>query len=194
MNKQNGFVSLIVVLVLVAVAGLGYFYLKSNNQVVVNNPPAKRLVPTTPIVAPITTPVNPPANPPVSTPENKSSAIETYLAMRAEFDKAQSFDDIVLLGKKYSTPTRVKFLISQQAQFAKLPPSFTQGMISSLKSFSPSVQNIDVANIKESVIGNIDTLIVSDKLGKFHGTVNMVNEAGVWKVDIEDWGSPTTNN
>jgi hypothetical protein len=106
-----------------------------------------------------------------------SSGGEFYLAYRAAFDQATSFDELLPWAAK-----------ARREQIAKAPTSERAEAFAMVKMFD---DRINVTVVKETPSASGAELqvegISAESRGKATGVVTLVKEDGAWKIDRENW-------
>ena len=109
---------------------------------------------------------------------------DSYLKMKPEADKMQTFDDYVAYINKYGSKSKIREVQNINKE-TSLPAGFKERLISTLKSITPTAK--DLTTIKESVANEVATLTISTNKPELKGKVLLVLEEGVWKFDHESW-------
>lgn len=105
------------------------------------------------------------------------SGSEFYLAYRAAFDRATSFDELLPWAAK-----------ARREQIANAPASERAEAFVMVKMFD---DRINVTVVKETPSANGAELqvegISAERRGKATGVITLVKEDGAWKIDRESW-------
>jgi len=106
-----------------------------------------------------------------------SSGGEFYLAYRAAFDKATSFDELLPWAAK-----------ARREQIAKAPANERAEAFAMVKMFD---DRVNVTVVKETPSASGAELqvegISAESRAKATGVVTLVKEDGAWKIDRENW-------
>lgn len=141
--------------------------------------PDKTSIQTSPAISPITNPT------PTSTSVDKSKVLspkESYLIMKAEADSIKSYADLEAYTLKYGSKEQIAKV---EANKEKIDTSFGDQMVAAMKFLSPSSKEITI--IQETINGNIATLNVQTTKPGLEGTVTLVLENNIWKLELESW-------
>jgi len=110
---------------------------------------------------------------------------ESYLEMRADFDRAVTFSDLELITIKYGSKSRIAEIVKHKEQIAA-NPDLTNSIISLLTANIPKSDNI--GNISEEFVGQENaTLKITAKDYSAEGVAQIVIEDGAWKLISESW-------
>ena len=108
---------------------------------------------------------------------NYSSGGEFYLAYRAAFDQATSFDELLPWAAK-----------ARREQITKAPASERAEAFAMVKMFDDRI-NVTVVNETPSASGaelQVEA-ISAESRAKATGVITLVKEDGAWKIDRESW-------
>jgi hypothetical protein len=115
---------------------------------------------------------------PAQAQKAEQTASQFYLAYRAAFDKAKAIEDLL------------PYLAKKNADQVKATPAAERAQMFGVMKAMGTLTNVKI--LKEAKKGEGATLSVEglgpDK-NKTTGTVEIVKEAGAWKVGNEDWHS-----
>lgn len=112
-------------------------------------------------------------------------AKEAYLNMKSEFDKAENYDALEELYKKYGTENKLLEFYNSQAQIDILAGTFKEAAFNMIKQNFPSQEKIK--EITGILSDNQAKLYSLTHDGKKEGTIIMVLENNIWKLDSESW-------
>jgi hypothetical protein len=115
-------------------------------------------------------------------PQNQLSPSEVYIAYRREFDKANSFDELLATASKYVSKGQIEEI--------KNTPTIQREMafklVKSIFADSGTINDIRIVN-QEIGVNTATLSLETTKNPNVKGTVSMVLEDGTWKVDLENW-------
>jgi hypothetical protein len=114
---------------------------------------------------------------------------DTYLILKAEEDNLNDFNGYYEFAKKYVSTAKMAEINSQLNQVNLLPSGFFEQVISVMKSTYP--QSKDIRNIETVISGNKATLTVLTNKPNQKGTIDLILEKNVWKLDNELWTEKT---
>ena len=171
MNTQKGIAPLIIALVIALVAGGGAYAVTKNKKVPKEEKQeVKEQKRDEKVVAKASLSEDPK---------------EAYLAMRAEFEKIKTFDEFYAFSLKYGSTAQLGKLQKDKAQIDALGVEMKNGLVAAMKSLMPTLS--EIKDIKVVISGNKATLTVSTADPSEKGTVILMKEGGVWKLDNESW-------
>jgi hypothetical protein len=111
---------------------------------------------------------------------------ESYIEIKAEFDKVADFDNFERVIRKYGSVKRIAEFEKEKKQAEGMSESFKENIVSLVVQQSmPKLS--EIGDISAKVEGDIATLSVTTKERDKQGTVIMVLENGVWKLESESW-------
>ncbi len=131
-----------------------------------------------------TTPVPIPTVTVVKTTPTASSK-DAYLKMKAEEDHLNTFDEYLVFLNKYGTKEKNEEVNKGLGQINLLPTGFKEQLMSMVKSGSPLLK--DITNVDEKVEDNVSLLKITSNNPQLQGTVKLILENGIWKLDSEVW-------
>lgn len=103
-----------------------------------------------------------------------------YMNYKEEFDKAESYSEYAALVRKYGSSDAI-----EKIDKASVPMSMLNSAFEMMKSVAPTAS--DFASVDEQITGDTATLSITTKDGESSGTISMVKEDGVWKVQKDSW-------
>ncbi len=110
---------------------------------------------------------------------------ESYTEMKGAFDKIVKYEDLKDFYYKYGSQEKITEFYNSNLQTLSLPESFGEQIVSLMKSAIPSLE--EITNISESIENDQATLNIGSIISDLKGTVILVREDDVWKLDSEGW-------
>jgi hypothetical protein len=105
--------------------------------------------------------------------------------MKGAFDKIVKYEDLKDFYYKYGSQEKITEFYNSNLQTLSLPESFGEQIVSLMKSAIPSLE--EITNISESIENDQATLNIGSIISDLKGTVILVREDDVWKLDSEGW-------
>jgi len=119
---------------------------------------------------------------PATAPQNQLSPSEVYIAYRREFDKANSFDELLATASKYVS----KGQIEEIKNTPTLQREMAFKLVKSIFAGSGTINDIRIVN-QEIGVNTATLSLETIKNPNLKGAASMVLEDGAWKVDLESW-------
>lgn len=110
---------------------------------------------------------------------------ESYMEIKAEFDKIIDFAGLEAAVLKYGSKNRIEELEKEKKQYEAMPGSLKENIVSALIQNMPKLN--EIGEISSVIKGGVATLtIFTIDLSK-NGTIQVVLEDNEWKLENESW-------
>lgn len=110
---------------------------------------------------------------------------ESYLIIKSEFEKVNTFDDYMAYLNNYGDPAIVAEMEQKQGELEDMSDIIKQGLVSMAKMMSIKVE--DITNIQETINGKNAILEITTTNLNQKGTVKMIKDGNQWKLGEESW-------
>jgi len=122
-------------------------------------------------------------------PKAGDSPTDIFLASNQEMNDAENFDQMMAVGVRYATKASLEEFNQQTDAMAQITTEQKQMLYAFAKAMLVNNENIDVAGIQETIVGDTATVIAKTKDGKNTGTITLKKEDGVWRLEQSSWKS-----
>lgn len=118
---------------------------------------------------------------------------ESYMEMKAEFDKVKNFADFEIAILKYGSKNRIKEFEKEKSQYGDMPDSYKENSVSLLVRTNMPKLN-EIGEIGSAIKGGVATLnIFTIDLSKT-GVAQLTREDKEWKLESESWENAEDDN
>jgi len=178
-HKKTGLVIIVFGLIFLAVLAAGayyYFFIMNPAQ-----PSGTPVATSTPETTQPTQPGQPSPQPqPQPQPQPTKSAKATFLEMKNDFDKINTFINYEQTIRKYGSKNRITQLEQIKKQYSSLASSARDEFVNSL--IKATAKGKEIEEISEKVIDSTATLNITIKEMEEKAIIKMVAEQGQWMV------------
>jgi hypothetical protein len=168
-------------LFLIAISAGAYYYFFRTKPV--ENTPAS-MITETPLVEKQEKPAEVIPEPASPAAEEKDPK-ESYMEMKAEFDKIIDFAGLEAAVLKYGSKNKIEELEKEKNQYETMPDSFKENIVSVLIKNMPKLN--EIGEISSAIKGGLATLTISTIDLSKNGTIQMAREDNEWKLESESW-------
>ncbi|MDO5561161.1 MAG: LPXTG cell wall anchor domain-containing protein [bacterium] len=112
------------------------------------------------------------------------SPTQTYVNFKKAINEVSTLEDFLDVSKEYVNGSSRKNLIGLEMSLGALSSEVKNQTLAQLLDTTPALA--DLKTVQETTTGDSSTLIVTTKNGS-EGTIEMVREAGEWKIAKENW-------
>ena len=187
-HKKTGLVIIVFGLIFLMVLAAGayyYFYMMEPAQ-----PSGTPEATSTPETTQPTQPSQPGPQPqPQPEPQPTKSAKATFLEMKNDFDKINTFINYEQTIRKYGSKNRITQLEQEKKQYSSLTGSAQDDFVNSL--INATAKSKAIEEINEKVIDSTATLNITIEETEEQAIVKMVAEQGQWKLASQIWPETT---
>lgn len=110
---------------------------------------------------------------------------ESYMEMKAEFDKIIDFAGLEAAVLKYGSKNRIEELEKEKKQYETMSDSLKENIVSALIKNMPKLN--EIGEISSTIKGGVATLAISTIDLSKNGTIQIVLEDNEWKLESESW-------
>ena len=110
-----------------------------------------------------------------------------WLKIRKEVDETQNIDELFAVSRKYASKEKLAFWDSQMELYNSMDQSIKDNLFSMMKTIIPTLDKINVEDIKTNIVGDNATLEIETKDSKEKAEATFVKEDGIWRFVEEVW-------